>query len=94
MELSAAEYEERKLLLEGIKKLVKSEQELLFSILKTEKVDFSENSNGIFFDVAKLTPVAYRACKNFIDFCQLNRDTLQSRDDEQRKVQDIVDSYT
>ncbi len=93
MELSAAEYEDRKILLEGIKKLVRSEQELLFSIVKAEKVDYSENSNGVFFDVAKLSHAAYRACKNFIDFCQVNRDNLQTREDEQRKVQDIVDSY-
>ena len=65
----------------------------MFSILKNEKVEFSENSNGVFFDVSKLTVSAYRACKNFIDFCQVNRENLQSRDDEQRKVQDIVDSY-
>lgn len=93
MELTATDYEERKVLLEEIKKLVRSEQESLFSILKNEKFDYSENSNGVFFDVTKLSLTAFRACKEYIDFCRKNRDTLQSRDDEQRKAQDIVDSY-
>ena len=93
MELTSAEYDERKGLLEEVKKLVKSEQESLFCILKNEKFDYSENSNGIFFDMTKLSPTAFYACKEYIDFCRKNRDTLQSRDDEQRKAQDIVDSY-
>lgn len=93
MELSTAEYDERKGMLEEIKKLVKSEQESLFCILKAEKVEFSENSNGIFFDLTKLSPSAFRACKEYIDFCRKNRDNLQTRDDEQRKAQDILDNY-
>jgi hypothetical protein len=52
--MEAQEYEERKLLLEELKRLVKSEQEAIFRLLKSEKAEYSENSNGIFFDVCKL----------------------------------------
>jgi hypothetical protein len=82
-----------KVFLEEIKKLVRSEQEALFCILKNEKVEYSENSNGIFFDVSKLSKESFRACIEYIDFCRKNRDDLQAREDEQRKAQDIVDSY-
>ncbi len=93
MYLSAAEYDDRKAVLEDIKKLVKSEQESLFTILRNEKIEYSENSNGIFFDLTKLSHSAFRACKEYIEFCRKNRDNLQTREDEQRKAQDIIDSY-
>ena len=74
--MEAQEYEERKLLLEELKRLVKSEQEAIFRLLKSEKAEYSENSNGIFFDVCKLpTPV--------FKFTQ--------REEEERKAQEVID---
>ena len=46
--LTNEEYEERKVFLEELKKLVKVEQEEIFRILKKNKCDYSENSNGVF----------------------------------------------
>ena len=46
--LTNEEYEQRKKVLADLKNLVKSEQEQIFLILKKHKLDFSENSNGVF----------------------------------------------
>ena len=49
--LSAEEYDKRKLFLEDLKTLSKEEHKELFRILKQAKTEYTENSNGIFFDV-------------------------------------------
>lgn len=89
-QLSAADYEERKVFLEDIKRLVKSEQENLFRILKQEKADYSENSNGIFFDVTKLSTPLFNKLKEFMEFCQKTRKEFVEREEEERKAQDCL----
>ena len=44
MSLTNDEYEERKRFLDEVKRLVKSEQEALFRIVKAEKAEYSENN--------------------------------------------------
>lgn len=80
MNLSTEEYERRKKVWDNIKNLVKSEQEELFRIIKQSGVEYSENTNGIFFDVAKLEqPIFEKICK-FLEFCQQNRVNFDERD--------------
>jgi len=89
-QLSASEYEERKLFLEDLKRLVRSEQENLFRILKQEKADYSENSNGIFFDVTKLPTPLFNKLKEFMEFCHKTRKDFVDREEEERKAQDCL----
>ena len=49
--LSKEEYERRKTMLDEFKHLSKPEYEELFRILKIEHVQYTENSNGIHFDL-------------------------------------------
>ena len=51
--LTNEEYEERKVFLEELKRLVISEQEEIFRILKRGACEYSENTNGVFFDVKR-----------------------------------------
>lgn len=78
--LSNEEYEERKKVLNELKKLVKSEQEQIFFILKKYKLDFSENSNGIFFDMSRVSKEPFDEMKKFLTFCQTNRKDFEDRD--------------
>lgn len=80
--LTNPEYEERKQFLEELKKLVKSEQEQIFTILKKYKVDYSENSNGVFFDLSKVPQAPFEEMKKFLVFCQANRSEFEARDRE------------
>ncbi len=80
--LSAQEYEERKRVFAELKKLVKSEQEQIFLILKRYKVDYSENSNGVFFDVCRVPSEPFEEIQKFLVFCQANRKDFEERDRE------------
>lgn len=91
MSLTNDEYEERKRFLDEIKRLVKSEQEALFRILKGEKADFSENSNGVFFDVSKLPKDVFRKLKEYMEFVKVNHSDLEFREEEQKKAQEMID---
>lgn len=80
--LANEEYEERKLFLEELKKLVTVEQEEIFRILKKNNCEFSENTNGVFFDVSKISQETFYQMKAFLTFCQANRKNFEIRDRE------------
>jgi len=82
MELTNTDYDKRKQFLEDLKKLVKSEQEEIFRIIKRSKVEYSENSNGIFFDVLKLSKETFDKIQEFMNFCKENRIDFSKREKE------------
>ena len=71
--LSNEEYDERKQFIENLKKLVKSEQEEIFRILKRSRGEYSENSNGVFFDILKIEKETFNKMNEFMSFCKKNR---------------------
>ena len=77
------DYEERRVMFETIKSLVKPEQEEIFRIIHRLKVPYSENSNGIFFDLTALSQEAYSNLKEYIHFC------LQTRQDHETRLKDM-----
>ena len=80
--LTNDQYEERKLFSEELKRLVISEQEEIFRILKRGGCEYSENSNGVFFDVSKVPKKVFDEMKQFLVFCQANRKNFEIRDRE------------
>lgn len=72
-------YEDRQKVFETIKALVKTEQEEIFRIIRKLKVTYSENSNGIFFDLALLTDDSFSQIKEYIEFCLTNRKEHEER---------------
>lgn len=82
LQLTNEEYDERKKCLEELKKLVKSEQEQVFLILRKHKMEYSENSNGIFFDVSRISKEAFLEIQRFLKFCQANQTDFENRDRE------------
>jgi dsDNA-specific endonuclease/ATPase MutS2 len=64
-----ATYEERKNIFEHIKLLVKSEQEEIFRIIRKTKDNYTENSNGIFFDLTTISDEAFNQIQEYISFC-------------------------
>jgi hypothetical protein len=77
--LSNEEYEQRKVMLAELKTLVKSEQEQVFLILKKYKLDFSENSNGVFFDLSRVPREPFEEIQKFLEFCRANRNDFETR---------------
>jgi hypothetical protein len=80
--LTTEEYEERKQALQEFRKLVKAEQEQIFLILKRYKLEFSENSNGVFFDLSRVPKEPFQEIQKFLIFCQTNRSDFEARDRE------------
>jgi hypothetical protein len=72
-------FEQRKGLHENLKFLVKSEYEQIFRILKKYNQEYTENSNGIFFDINKISDDSFNEMNKFMEFCQENRRQEQNR---------------
>ena len=73
------DYDRRKEFCKDIGLLSRPELEELYRILRREGGEFSENSNGIFFDVSSLPSNIFEALWKFIDFCKSNAKNLEER---------------
>jgi len=81
-------YEQRRLLHENLKQLVKSEYEQIFRILKRYNEQYTENSNGIFFDVTTIQEGTYTDMRKFLDFC------IENRSKEQQRISELANLRT
>ena len=72
-------HEERKHIFDTIKALVKPEQEEIFRIIRKLKVPYSENSNGIFFDLSTVSQETFNQIKEYLDFCLKTRQEHEDR---------------
>ncbi len=80
---SKQSYDRRKLFVEELKTLEKNDYEELFRLLKKSEIEFSENSNGIFFDVTNLSE------SNFILLEEFMIRLKKQKDDESQRVQEL-----
>ena len=73
------DYEQRKEFCKEITSLSRPELEELYRILRREGGEFSENSNGIFFNVESLPANIFEALWKFLQFCKSNAKDLNER---------------
>ena len=78
--LAQDEYERRKQFLEGIRSLTKAEHIEIIRILKNHEAEYSENTNGVFFNVCTLEKPVFDALELFLNFTQKNRVNLEDRE--------------
>jgi hypothetical protein len=76
-------YEERKKVFENIKVLVKTEQEEVFRIIRKTKENYTENSNGIFFDLANISDETFNQIKEYLEFC------LKTRQEDAERLKEL-----
>ncbi len=76
---TGGDYDERKLFLERLPCLVKDEYEEIFRIIKQSGIPWSENSNGVFFDINAIPNDIFQRLKNFMEFCMANRADQEAR---------------
>ena len=88
--LLSEDYEQRKVFAEDVKLLTKTEMVEVYRIIKEAGAEYSENSNGIFFDVSKLPADLFNTLQQFIVFSKKNREDFNARDEEYRKAQDAL----
>jgi hypothetical protein len=86
LSLNQHEYDERRFFLEQLDLLVKSEHEEIFRIIKKNEDNWSENSNGIIFDVGSLKKETFEKLKNFMEFCMKNRKDQEERQKEMESL--------
>jgi len=79
-------YERRRQLFENIKQLVKPEQEHILKLLRKYKESYTENSNGIFFDLINICDVAFTSIEEYLEFCIKNRQEEKERLDELNRL--------
>ena len=88
--LTNEQYEVRRRFLEDLKSLSKTEHEKMFEILKDDMSDYTENSNGIFFDISKISEDTFAKLQAYMEFCRTIRKEQAERDEEERKAQDLL----
>ncbi len=84
--LSTEDYDSRRQFLEELKGLTKPEHMKMFQILREGGGEFSENSNGIFFDVAKLSEETFRKLQTYMEFCRAVRKDQAAREAEMEEL--------
>jgi len=92
-------YEQRKQFFENLKILVKSEYEEIFRILKKNNEEFTENSNGIFFDINTVSETTFEQFQEYMNFCLENRRVEEGRTKQLASLSEetnkyLVDGYT
>ena len=89
--LSNEEYEQRKIFVEEVKLLTETEMGEILKILKAASAEYSENSNGIFFDACKLPAEVFGKIQEFMSFCKQNREEFKAYEEEFKRAQDALD---
>jgi hypothetical protein len=77
--LSPEEYARRKQFLQEITSLTTSELIEIVRILRTHKFTYSENTNGVFFNVAAVPQPLFEDLDTFIQFTKTNRNSIADR---------------
>jgi hypothetical protein len=90
MDLSNKDYDLRKQMLAELKLLSKTEFIKVFEIIKQNKVEFSENSNGIFFDLSKIGAEVFEELHVYLEFCKKIRIEQNLRDEDERIAQENI----
>jgi dsDNA-specific endonuclease/ATPase MutS2 len=76
-------YEERKKIFESLKVLVKPEQEEIFRIIRKTRENYTENSNGIFFDLSTISEEGFIQIKEYLQFC------LKTRQEDAERLKEL-----
>jgi hypothetical protein len=83
--MTSIHYDELKTVFDNIKLLVKPEQEEVFRIIKKNKENYTENSNGIFFDLSNLSYESFQNIKEYLNFC------LKTRQEHEIRLKELDD---
>ena len=78
--MDMTEYTSRERFLESLKTLGEPEYLEILRLLQKKNVHYSENANGVFFDVAALDQEIFDSLEQFIEFVKKNRAELSQRD--------------
>jgi len=81
--MAAKAYEDRKKVFDTIKILSKPEHEEIYRIIRKTRDTYTENSNGIFFDLNTISDDAFSQIKSYLDYC------LKTRQEEEIRLKEL-----
>lgn len=87
-------YDERKQVFDTMRLLVKPEQEEIFRIIRKMKENYTENSNGIFFDLSIISDDTFIHIKEYLRFCLRTREEHEDRLKELETIRIQNEIYT
>jgi hypothetical protein len=85
--MDTVEYERRRLFCEEIKRMKRHEQIEIARILQNNDIHFSENNNGILFDLVTLPQSVFDELVKFNEFVKTSIQVLEQREHEQEQEQ-------
>lgn len=85
---SAADYEERRVFCESMKKFTRPEYIEIARILHRNGVAMSENRSGLYIDMAKVPAAVFQELKQFREFVAQSTSELAKRDDILRDLKE------
>jgi hypothetical protein len=77
--MASKAYDERKKVFDTIKILSKPEFEEIYRIIRKTRESYTENSNGIFFDLSTISDETFLYIKSYLDYCLRTRQEEESR---------------
>ena len=92
--MAGVTYDERKQIFDNIKILAKPEQEAIFRIIRKAKENYTENSNGIFFDLTAISDNSLLQIKEYLHFCLKTRQEHEVRLKELESIRIQNEHYT
>ena len=78
--MDTAEYVRRVKFLNALKQLGEPEYLEILRLLQKKNIHYSENANGVFFDIAALDQETFNSLEQFIEFVKKNRTELSERE--------------
>ena len=82
----------RKRIIESIKNLNLFEHQEIFKIIKKQNIKYSENSNGIFINMNKLSEKTIIEIDTFITYCNSNKDKFKDEHQLRTDLKKFVDN--
>jgi hypothetical protein len=78
--MDTTEYSRREKFLNALRQLGEPEFLEILRLLQKKNIHYSENANGVFFDVVALDQDTFNELEQFIEFVRKNRDELLERE--------------
>ncbi len=85
VQISKQDYDDRVEFVEKLNNLIKEEYYEIFRILKRNNEPFTENANGILFNVNEISASSFEKMKTFMKFC------IENRNEEARRLKELED---
>ncbi len=82
----------KKRIIENIKNLNLFEHQEIFKIIKKQHIKYSENSNGIFINMNKLSEKTIGEIDTFITYCNSNKDKFKNENKIRTNLKKFVDN--